>query len=287
MLKKTVIALYLIVVVVMAAATIIEKYHGTDYAADNIYGAWWFSALWALLTAVAVFYFIQRRVRRPSVVALHLSFVIILAGALLTHLTARQGIIHLRTGETTNRYLTPDIQEHALPFTISLQRFEVQYHEGTQAPSDYRSHIVIDGREQRVVSMNNIVSYSGVRLYQSSYDDDLQGSILSMNSDPWGIPVSYAGYALLFVSLVWILIDPKGSYRQLLRRAAACLVCCYGMAAYATAASASPRVLPQETADRFGRLFVVYNDRVCPMETYALDFAKKHTSADGLCVLLS
>lgn len=79
MLKKTVIALYLIVVVVMAAATIIEKYHGTDYAADNIYGAWWFSALWALLTAVAVFYFIQRRVRRPSVVALHLSFVIILA----------------------------------------------------------------------------------------------------------------------------------------------------------------------------------------------------------------
>ena len=275
MLKKTVIALYLIVVVVMAAATIIEKYHGTDYAADNIYGAWWFSALWALLTAVAVFYFIQRRVRRPSVVALHLSFVIILAGALLTHLTARQGIIHLRTGETTNRYLTPDIQEHALPFTISLQRFEVQYHEGTQAPSDYRSHIVIDGREQRVVSMNNIVSYSGVRLYQSSYDDDLQGSTLAMNSDPWGIPVSYAGYALLFVSLVWILIDPKGSYRQLLRRAAACLVCCYGMAAYATAASASPRVLPQETADRFGRLFVVYNDRVCPMETYALDFTKK------------
>ena len=221
MLKKTVIALYLIVVVVMAAATIIEKYHGTDYAADNIYGAWWFSALWALLTAVAVFYFIQRRVRRPSVVALHLSFVIILAGALLTHLTARQGIIHLRTGETTNRYLTPDIQEQTLPFTISLQRFEVQYHEGTQAPSDYRSHIVIDGREQRVVSMNNIVSYSGVRLYQSSYDDDLQGSTLAMNSDPWGIPVTYAGYALLFVSLVWILIDPKGSYRQLLRRAAA------------------------------------------------------------------
>ena len=270
MLKKTVIALYLIVVVVMAAATIIEKYHGTDYAADNIYGAWWFSALWALLTAVAVFYFIQRRVRRPSVVALHLSFVIILAGALLTHLTARQGIIHLRTGETTNRYLTPDIQEQTLPFTISLQRFEVQYHEGTQAPSDYRSHIVIDGREQRVVSMNNIVSYSGVRLYQSSYDDDLQGSTLAMNSDPWGIPVSYAGYALLFVSLVWILIDPKGSYRQLLRRAAACLVGCYAMTA-----TASPRVLPQETADRFARLFVVYNDRVCPMETYALDFTKK------------
>ncbi len=270
MLKKTVIALYMIVVVVMAAATIVEKYQGTSYVSEYIYGAWWFSALWALLTAAAVFYFIRRRVRRPSVVALHLSFVVILAGALLTHLTARQGAVHLRTGETTNHYQTPDLQEHTLPFTISLRHFEVQYHEGTQAPSDYRSHIVINGSEQRVVSMNKIVSYSGVRLYQSSYDEDLQGTILALNSDPWGIPVTYAGYALLFVSLVWMLIDPKGAYRQLLRRAAVCLVGCCAMTA-----TASPRVLPQETADRFARLFVVYNDRVCPMETYALDFTKK------------
>ena len=270
MLKKTVIALYMIVVVVMAAATIVEKYQGTSYVSEYIYGAWWFSSLWALLTAVAVFYFIRRRVRRPSVVALHLSFVVILAGALLTHLTARQGAVHLRIGETTNHYQTPDLQEHTLPFTINLRHFEVQYHEGTQAPSDYRSHIVINGSEQRVVSMNKIVSYSGVRLYQSSYDEDLQGTILALNSDPWGIPVTYAGYALLFVSLVWILIDPKGAYRQLLRRAAVCLVGCYAMTA-----TASPRVLPQETADRFARLFVVYNDRVCPMETYALDFTKK------------
>ena len=270
MLKKTVIALYMIVVVVMAAATIVEKYQGTSYVSEYIYGVWWFSALWALLTAAAVFYFIWRRVRRPSVVALHLSFVVILAGALLTHLTARQGAVHLRTGETTNHYQTPDLQEHTLPFTISLRHFEVQYHEGTQAPSDYRSHIVINGSEQRVVSMNKIVSYSGVRLYQSSYDEDLQGTILALNSDPWGIPVTYAGYALLFVSLVWILIDPKGAYRQLLRRAAVCLVGCCAMTA-----TASPRVLPQETADRFARLFVVYNDRVCPMETYALDFTKK------------
>jgi len=270
MLKKTVIALYMIVVVVMAAATIVEKYQGTSYVSEYIYGVWWFSALWALLTAAAVFYFIWRRVRRPSVVALHLSFVVILAGALLTHLTARQGAVHLRTGETTNHYQTPDLQEHTLPFTISLRHFEVQYHEGTQAPSDYRSHIVINGSKQRVVSMNKIVSYSGVRLYQSSYDEDLQGTILALNSDPWGIPVTYAGYALLFVSLVWILIDPKGAYRQLLRRAAVCLVGCCAMTA-----TASPRVLPQETADRFARLFVVYNDRVCPMETYALDFTKK------------
>jgi len=270
MLKKTVIALYIVVVVVMAAATIVEKYEGTPYVSEHIYGSWWFSVLWALLTATAVFYFISRRVRRPSVVALHLSFVIILAGALLTHLTSRQGIVHLRQGATTSHYQSSDQQEHPLPFSISLQHFDVHYHEGTNAPSDYVSSILIDG-QPATVSMNQIASLQGVRLYQSSYDDDLQGTILALNSDPWGIPVTYTGYALLFVSLVWILIDPKGTYRQLLRRLAVCTVCCYTVAAYGTA----PRVLPQETADRFARLFVVYNDRICPMETYALDFTKK------------
>lgn len=297
MLKKTIIALYIVVIVVMAIATIIEKYEGTAFVTESVYGAWWFSALWALLTAAAVFYFIKRRVRRPSVVCLHLSFVVILAGALLTHLTARQGIIHLRLNETTDSYTASDNSVQHLPFTVTLQQFQVQYHEGTQAPSDYLSTIVIgsnahsdkrsangnDGTEHFTVSMNNIVSFHGVRLYQSSYDDDLQGSFLSVNSDPWGIPVTYTGYALLFISLLWILIDPRGAYRQLLRRVAATTTstavtrmlavallsstCCYGMA--------SPRVLPTETADRFASLFIVYNDRVCPMETYAIDFTKK------------
>ena len=271
--KTSVILLYIVVVVVMAAATIVEKYQGTEYVGDNIYGAWWFSALWALLAAATMFYFIKHRVRRPSGVALHLSFVIILAGALLTHLTARRGIVLLRQGVMTSQYLTKDMQEHPLPFSMTLDSFKIAYHEGTNAPADYISHVTIN-HQPVVISMNQIASHDGIRLYQSSYDEDMQGSVLAINSDPWGIPVTYLGYALLFVSLIWILIDPKGTYRQLLRRAAVCLVCCYGIAAYTTA-TASPRVLPQETADRFARLFVVYNDRVCPMDTYALDFTKK------------
>ena len=57
--RKTVIALYIVVVVVMAAATIVEKYQGTEYVSDHVYGSWWFSLLWALLAASAVFYFIR------------------------------------------------------------------------------------------------------------------------------------------------------------------------------------------------------------------------------------
>ena len=126
--KKTVTVLYIVVIAVMAVATMIEKKQGTSYVSDHIYGAWWFSALWALLTGFAIFYFIKRKVRRPSVVALHLSFVVILAGALLTHLTAERGIVLLRKGQVATHYLTPDLQEHQLPFTISLQAFEILYH---------------------------------------------------------------------------------------------------------------------------------------------------------------
>ena len=51
---------YIVVVAVLAAATIVEKYQGTDYVGEHIFGAWWFSALWAVLTAVATFYFIKQ-----------------------------------------------------------------------------------------------------------------------------------------------------------------------------------------------------------------------------------
>jgi cytochrome c biogenesis protein ResB len=126
--KKTVIALYVVVVAVMAAATIVEKYQGTGYVSEHIYGAWWFSALWALLVAVAVFYFIKQRVRKAFVVVLHLSFVVILTGALLTNLTARRGTIHLRTGVPAGEYIDEDMHRQPLPFTITLKRFEVKYH---------------------------------------------------------------------------------------------------------------------------------------------------------------
>ena len=211
--KRIVIVFYIVVVAVLAAATIVEKYLGTEYVSEHIFGAWWFSAMWAVLTAVATFYFIKRKVRRASVVVLHLSFVIILAGALLTHLTAVRGVVPLRKGIATNEYLTRDMYLHKLPFIICLEDFEIKFYEGTDMPSDYVSHVTIDGKPF-TISMNQIVSQKSVRLYQSDYDMDLQGSILAMNSDPWGIPVTYCGYALLFVSLVWMLIDPKGKFRQ-------------------------------------------------------------------------
>ena len=124
--KKAIVLLYIVVVVVMAAATIVERYQGTDYVSEHYYGAWWFSALWALLAAAGIFWFLKQRVRRLSVVLLHLSLVVILLGALLTHLTAVRGVVPLRKGVLTNEYLTRDMYLHQLPFTICLEDFEVR-----------------------------------------------------------------------------------------------------------------------------------------------------------------
>ncbi len=267
----------------MAAATFVEKFRGTEFVHASVYGSWWFVGLWAVLALLAVAYFVGRRVRRASVVLLHLSFAVILAGALLTHVTSWQGAVRLRVGETVSTYYENvpggDVVERKLPFELRLESFDVKYHDGTRAEADYVSRFTITdgGATQRAeVSMNNVWKYRSVRFYQSSYDPDMRGSILALNSDPWGIPVTYAGYALLFLSLVWLLVDPKGAFRRLfksdmMRRRVLSVMAVCAMSQAAGAAN----TLPRETADRLGRLNILYNDRVCPLQTFAVDFTKK------------
>ena len=293
MVKKIIFILYILVLVCMAAATIVEKSQGTDYAHAHYYGAWWFILIWAVLAALGAFYIIKRKVKCASTLALHLSFIIILAGALLTHISAKRGMIHLRIGQPTDTYMAQDeeqgMKEEKLPFSLCLQKFEAKMHDGTNAVADYSSKFtVIDGddKSKGEVSMNNIYSHRSYRLYQSSYDEDGKGSVLAINADPYGIPVTYTGYALLFISLVWMLFDPKGGYRKLLKSPLlkkgalmTALILSMGNIQTLHAESATGNlqnaVLPKETAEKFGELHILYNDRICPVQTFALDFCKK------------
>lgn len=293
MVKKIIFILYILVLVCMAAATIVEKSQGTDYAHAHYYGAWWFILIWAVLAALGAFYIIKRKVKCASTLALHLSFIIILAGALLTHISAKRGMIHLRIGQPTDTYMAQDeeqgMKEEKLPFSLCLQKFEAKMHDGTNAVADYSSKFTIidgDDKSEGEVSMNNIYSHRSYRLYQSSYDEDGKGSVLAINADPYGIPVTYTGYALLFISLVWMLFDPKGGYRKLLKSPLlkkgalmTALILSMGNIQTLHAESATGNlqnaVLPKETAEKFGELHILYNDRICPVQTFALDFCKK------------
>ena len=281
-LKKTLFALYVLVIVCMAAATVVEKYSGTDFVRSNVYGAWWFSLLWAVLTAAGVVYFLRHRCKSWSGIALHLSFVVILAGAFVTHVSSERGTVHLRQGAYISTCVMYDRhnQPHdaQMPFQMRLDRFDVQYHEGTDAAEDYVSQFtIIDHGKQYSgkVSMNRIFRYGAMRFYQSSYDNDMLGASVSFNSDPIGIPLTYTGYALLFFSLVYMLFDPHGAYRKLLRlshlkKGLMMMALLFALGS----SSAEAHVLPKESADRFGRLMVLHNSRICPLQTRAIDFTK-------------
>ncbi len=308
--KKSLIGLYAIVIIVMATATFIEHSRGTEYASSEIYSSWWFCGLWALLATVAIVYFVIMRIRRIDLIILHASFVVILFGALVTHIFAIKGIIHLRKGETTCQYMVNnqgDMMIKTLPFRIRLDGFDIKYYEGTTAVSDYVSRLTITdtpnthntpntkGTDIRTatISMNSILTHHSYRFSQSSYDDDSQGTYLTVNSDPYGIAISYIGYILLFISLVWLLVNPKGTYRRLLRSPmlkrgilSAILLCSLTgtvptVAANTIASNTSTShtiaatTLPESSAEKFGKLDILYSNRICPVQTFAIDFTQK------------
>ena len=142
MFKKIAFTVYAMVIFVMAMATIMEKTKGTPFVLNYVYGSWWFTSLWALLAVSGIVYIVRRQLKKVSLLLLHLSFVVILTGALLTHLTAWQGMVHLRRGEPVKSCFVDGKEGkylHELPFTITLDKFSILYHNGTEAAADYES----------------------------------------------------------------------------------------------------------------------------------------------------
>ena len=293
--KITVCSLYTLIVVCIGFATVIEKYRGTTFVSEQIYGAWWFSALWAVLTIAALAYIIQQRLyKRLAVMLLHLSFVVILAGALTTHLFARRGIIRLRTNVPEMIFIDKNNRVEHLPFSLTLKEFRIINYPGTDAPLDYQS-IVKSGHNEVVVSMNHIGNIDGYRLFQQSYDTDGEGVTLGISHDPYGIAITYVGYLLLLIGIIATLLSRKTQMRSLYRKAIAVTVLFFGMNTGAVANSCVPSVasgiaesslftlhssLPVVDADiahRMGTIHVLYNNRICPLNTVATDFTTKLT----------
>ena len=212
--------LIIVLIAVLAAGTIVEKLHGSDFARIHVYGAWWFVALWALVALLIVYMAVKCKMwKRLSVGALHLSILFILLGALLTMLTGQHGRMKLEPNRPNSHFFIQEkggeITKHALPFSLTLDRFEIDTYPDSKKPKDYISHLkVTDGNTttETVISMNNILRHKHYRFYQSDFDE--QGnSILDVARDPWGIGVTYTGYALLFIALATILIERRKTFR--------------------------------------------------------------------------
>jgi len=279
--KITLISLAAIICVMMAA-TIVEKFKGTPFAGEYIYGSWWFVLLWLVLSVASIAYVIKMRLyKRLAVIMLHTSFVIILIGALTTFLTAQRGDVHLREGMKVSMFSDADKMSHQLPFTLEVKRFDISYYPGTDAPLDYVSDVLASdnkGSETLHISMNNIGTFRGYRFYQFSYDSDMHGTTLGVAYDPYGIGITYFGYLLLLVSIFFVLLSKQTRIRQLYRIASqrvVVLLFAFVFASVSLSAKENHHVLPKERADKFGELLVLYNNRICPINTLAIDFVTK------------
>lgn len=274
------------VVIVMAIATIVEKIHGTTFVSTKIYSTWWFSAIWGILAIASIARIITSGMQKTwTVLTLHISFVVILAGALTTHLTSKKGYLHLRCGETARLYTEQssngNMQTATLPFSVKLNDFNIKNYEGTTTHSDYASHLTFstdEGSTDETVSMNNIAVVEGYRFYQTSFDRDMKGSILTVTYDPYGTGITYIGYGLLIVSAILLLVLRTPRIKQLYRQLNGSRVLAIGCLVLVAATSfAKTPVVAREDAEKAERKLIVYNGRVCPLNTLAHDFCLKIT----------
>lgn len=303
----TTFCLLLAYALLLAVATFIEKYQGTAAARELIYNNYSFYLLQLLLAvnfiAATIGQLKNKKNRKVGMWVFHFAFIVILIGAWITATFSVEGMIHLREGATTSTMIVlkagtePDMKQPEtaeLPFRITLNDFRLVRYPGSQSPSAYESHVLIndsEGSRSEVISMNNIVQQSGYRLYQSSFDKDEQGTVLTVNHDSAGSTVTYIGYFILLIGILYILLGKKSRFAMLNRqlkeltnkRSKALLLCLTltALSASGTVCAASSPNLPSTVitashADKCGKLLVqCASGRIEPIDTYATKLLRK------------
>lgn len=185
---------------------------------------------------------------KPVTVLIHLALAIIIVGALVTHFFGEQGEVHLRADKAeTVTYQSP-FASNPSPFasvSLFLWDFHILYDDEGN-PKDFVSELRLLDRNKSyspkdgptakrsnsangptgvaglsvdsgIVRMNKPLKYKGFRFCQSDYDSDGYGVVLSYNYDPWGIGITYTGYALLLIAMIGFFFQPRTRFRALLK----------------------------------------------------------------------
>lgn len=268
--KKLIILMFVaFVVLAMAAGTIMQRLYGAAYAIEHVYHSWWFAGLWALLAIMGIIVLVKNHVlRRPAVMGIHLAFLLIIVGMIISSFAAKSGRITL-TSDLPVSAIDSDQGNWNLPFSVLLNQFEIVNYPGTQSPQDFLSIVTFNHDLKDTISMNHIARYGGYHFCQSGYSPDGE-VILTVTHDPWGTCLNYVGYLVLLVSMLGFFFDSHSRFRQLLKGGLALL-----LLAVSVEAQALPHTLPRESAERMGKICVSYQGRICPLSTLAHDFTTK------------
>ncbi len=186
-----------------------------------------------------------------------------------------------------------------VPFNIRLNDFKLERYPGSMSPSSFESEVtLVDNRfggveiNQRIY-MNNVLDYDGYRFFQSSYDQDELGTVLSVNHDFWGTWVTYVGYFFLFLGMILTLLMKKSRFTALRknikklrakREAVVILLVLFSagnlLAQHDGHQYETPkkevRIIDETHADKFARLLVQdQGGRIKPIHTFASEVLRK------------
>ena len=197
-----------------------------------------------------------------------------------------------------------------LPFAIYLEDFQIERYPGSMSPSSYASEVVLLDKDAGVkrpfrIYMNHILDYKGYRFFQSSYDQDELGTILSVNHDP-GTLITYIGYLMLGIGIFGTLFTPNGRFRELMGKArkiseAKNALTAFAIVAFAlgmaTPSQAKEEIHPiikavtsidKEHAEKFGRLIIQDSSgRMKPLDTLSMQIVSKVNRSTSIMGLTS
>ena len=186
-----------------------------------------------------------------------------------------------------------------LPFALKLNDFVMLKYPGSMSPSSYESYVTLldekNGvKEEYKIFMNNVLDYGGFLFFQSSYDKDEGGTVLSVNHDPGKWP-TYIGYIMLAIGMILNLLNPNSYFGKLARmkyeyKASVIVAVVMFAALFGTQPLVASTQLEEQVknidvghANHFGTLLVQTSDgRIKPLDTLATEYLNKISAKDGM-----
>lgn len=161
---------------------------------------------------------------KPGTWLLHIALTIILVGACVTHFFGEQGEVHLRADKAQTINHKSPVTGNPSSVTLFLWDFQV-VNDADNNPADFISELRLLDRsrqplvvEEGTIRMNKPLKYHNWRFCQSNFDSDQSGVTLRYNYDPWGIGITYTGYALLLLAMIAFFFQRRTYFRAMLRQ---------------------------------------------------------------------
>ncbi|SNA64603.1 cytochrome c biogenesis protein [Flavobacterium psychrophilum] len=196
-------------------------------------------------------------------------------------------------------------KSYELPFKIKLNDFAAQKYPGTEKSySSYESSVTVEDKPNfdYKIFMNHVLDYKGYRFFQSSFDPDEKGTVLSVSHDFWGTWITYLGYFMLFFALMAIMFTKDSRFADIKRKLElvkikkanlTILFLLFGLSGFAQNhqekkitqkqidSVLDKRKISEKHAEKFGRLIIQdLGGRMKPVNTFSSELLRKVSHSD-------